>query len=460
MGELRERIKARTEENKDKLLDYLKLESVSAQKREIDETAAYVKNLLEAFGAEVEILSLADKPLAHPVVYGFIPAKEVNKPTLLIYNHYDVQPEDPVEEWQTRPFEPVEKDGAIFCRGVSDNKANLIARLNAIQLYLEDHDGLPINIKFLIEGEEEIGSVHIDDYLAQYQDKFAANACIWESGSKDGQGRLHMSAGMKGIAYFDLANQTADIDVHSSQAAIVDNAAWRLIQALASMKDAKNRVTIDGFYDLMEEPNQEARAYLDQVPFDPDALKEGLNLRTDFITDDLDYSEKEALYFYPTLTISGLDAGYQGDGAKTILPKSARAKLDVRLVPGYTPENVQKLLRDHLDSHGYADFDLDLIAAVKPFRTDLTDPFIDLMVQTGETIYGKGKAIITPNSPGTGPMQSFGHYLGVPIVGIGSEYRGSGAHAPNEHIRWEDFYDNIAHILGIIENFDQVNWAK
>lgn len=454
MEELKNQIKLMTEANKEKLLQYLKLESVSAQGRAISETADYVKELIESYGGRAEVLNLPNKPAAHPVVYGEFKAgsSAEDKPTLLFYNHYDVQPEDPVDEWQTAPFQPVEKEGALYCRGVSDNKANLIARLNAIEAVVNKNGELPINVKFLIEGEEEIGSVHIDDYLEAYQEKLAADVCIWESGSKDEKDRIHMSAGVKGIAYFDLKAQTADIDIHSSLAAVIDNAAWRLVQALATMRNSQNAITVDYFYDEMVQPTATEEAFLENVPFDGEQLKENYGLKTNFITDQLDYNEKEALYFYPTLTISGLDSGYQDKGAKTVLPKAAQAKIDVRLVPGYTPDKVYDLLRKHLDNHGFSDLELDLIASVKPFRTNLDDPFVDVMVKTAEKVYGQGNAVITPNTPGTGPMHGFGHYLKVPIIGIGSEYNKSGAHAPNEHIRWDDFYDNIAHIMTIIED--------
>lgn len=450
---LQETIKSITAANKKELFDYLKLESVSAQGRTINETANYVKSLIEKHGGYAEILTLDDLPEAFPVVYGEFKAGKNSEsaPTLLFYNHYDVQPEDPVDEWHTEPFEPVEKDGKLYCRGVSDNKANLLARLNVIQTILETDGELPINIKFLVEGEEEIGSVHIDQYLEKYQDKFKADACIWESGGKDSEDRMKISAGIKGIAYFDAKVKTADIDIHSSQAAIIDNPAWRLVHALASMRDKDNRIIVDGFYDLMEAPNETEKAFLDAMPYDPEVIRENYGLKTPFITDTLDYGEKEALVFYPTLTISGFDSGYKDKGAKTVLPKEAKAKIDVRLVPGYTPEKVYDLLRKHLDNHGFEDIELDLIASVKPFRTDLTNPFVDLVVKTGEEIYGEGKAIVTPNSPGTGPMHGFGKYLNVPIMSVGTEYYKSGAHAPNEHIRWKDFYQNMEHLILIIE---------
>lgn len=377
--------------------------------------------------------------------------------TLLFYNHYDVQPEDPLDEWKTDPFDPVVKSGKLYCRGVADNKANFMARMNAIQFLQETYGGLPCNIKFLIEGEEEIGSPHIDAYLKQYAELFKADACIWEFGSKDAQERMELACGVKGIAYFDLAVQTAEVDSHSSNAAVIDNAAWRLTQALASMRNAQHEILIDGFYDLMDEPTDLEYNILNQMPFDQEALRESFGVKGEFITKNLPYGEKEAMIFYPTLTISGMISGYTGSGAKTVLPSQARAKLDVRLVPGYTPEAVEHLLRHHLDNYGFEDVEVTQIASVMPFRTQLDHPFINIVAQAARETYGDQKVVIIPNSSGTGPMYSFAKHLAVPIVGSGTEYYNSSAHAPNEHIRLDDFYQGTVHMIKLLERFGEAN---
>lgn len=186
-----EEIKQIAEKNRELLEAYLRLESVSAQGRQMIETAEMVARIITDKGGRAELLYLADTE-APPIVYGEFsagPGGNAEK-TLLFYNHYDVQPEDPLEEWQTDPFVPTEREGKLYCRGVSDNKANFIARINAIEYYLGQEGGLPCNVKFLLEGEEEIGSPHIEAYLAQYAEKFAADACIWESGGKDAAERM------------------------------------------------------------------------------------------------------------------------------------------------------------------------------------------------------------------------------------------------------------------------------
>lgn len=445
-------VKRISDKNMDLFYDYLRLESVSAQGRQIKQTAQAVQVLIENIGGEAKVLELEG---AHPVVYGFFEAGQAgdSEKTLLFYDHYDVQPEDPLDEWHTEPFEPTVKDDILYARGVSDNKANFMARINAVEAYKNTEEGLPVNVKFFVEGEEEIGSPHVDDYLKAYSDLFAADVCIWEAGSKDSEERLGISAGVKGIAYYEARVNSADIDMHSSLAAIADNSAWRLVQALASMRNTKNEITVDGFYDMMTPPTDLEKKVSAEMPFDPNASKQTYGLKHPLITDQLPYSPEEALVFYPTLTISGLLSGYTGPGAKTILPRQAMAKIDVRLVPGYEPDKVTKLLREHLDKHGFEDVDLELITSVMPFRIDLEDPFVETVINSAKKVYGEDKVVLEPNAAGTGPMYGFGKYLNVPILGSGVEWEKSGAHAPNENIRLADFYQGVEHMVVLLESY-------
>lgn len=448
----KKRLKEISDKNMYTFYDYLRLDSVSTQGRNILETAAFVKKLIESVGGKGELLSDFG---GNPIVYGsFEAGRGGNKEkTLLFYNHYDVQPEDPIDEWESEPFEPTVKEGILYCRGVSDNKANFMARINAIAALNETEEGLPCNVKFLVEGEEEIGSPNIDLYLEKYAELFKADACIWESGSKDNQERFVIDAGIKGIAYFEATVESADIDMHSSLAAVADNAAWRLTHALASLRNEKNEILIDGFYNLMTPPTEFEKEVVEKLPFNPEATRETFGLKQPFITDQLSYTPQEALVLYPTLTISGLQSGYTGPGTKTVLPRQAFAKIDVRLVPGYEPKNVKDAIRHHLDAHGFEDVQLDLLTGEKPFRTDLTDPFVKTVVESAQKTYGEENVILRPNSPGTGPMYGFGEYLNVPILGSGTGWAKSGAHAPNENIRLEDFYQGVQHIATLLTDF-------
>lgn len=447
----KEQIKEVADKQMDRFFEYLRLDSVSTQGRSIPETATYVKQLIESVGGKAELLNDLG---GNPIVYGAFeagPGGNAEK-TLLYYNHYDVQPEDPLDEWESEPFEPTVKDGILYCRGVADNKANFMARILAIALLNETEEGLPCNIKFLVEGEEEIGSPNIDLYLEKYAKLFKADACIWESGSKDVEERFNIQAGIKGIAYFDAWVESANVDIHSSQGAIVDNAAWRMTHALASLRTADNDVVIEGFYETMTPPTDLEKEFVEKLPFSPDKYKENYGLKHGFIVEGKEKSPQEALVLYPTLTISGMVSGYTGPGTKTVLPRRAEAKIDVRLVPGMDPEYVYEVIRKHWDKQGFEDVQLKLLTGEKPFRTDLTDPFVDIVLESAKKVYGED-VILSPNSAGTGPMHGFGEYLNVPILGSGTGWAKSGAHGPNESTRLEDFYQGIEHMIVLLKDF-------
>lgn len=432
--------------------DYLRLESVSTEKKQIPETVAYVKELIEETGGEVKVL---DDLGGHPVIYGYFKASPQGNShkTLLFYNHYDVQPAEPLEEWRTQPFEPTVIDDILYARGVSDNKANFMARLNALSI-LKEEGGLPCNVKFLLEGEEEIGSPNLEGYIEKYADLFEADACIWEAGSKDKYENYVVSAGLKGIAYFELEVTTANIDIHSSMAAIIDNPAWRLIHALESMKNSKNEIIVEGFHDDIQPLSEKDKTAAVNQPFDADKIKEQFGLTGKLITEGSQVSPTEALAFYPTMTVCGFSSGYTGPGIKTVLPKVAKAKLDCRLVPGQDPNHIHTCIRRHLDANGFADVSVTMIGAEGAQRTSLDDPFIETVVKTAQEVYGdENPVIVSPSMAGTGPSELFEKYLKLPIAGVGAGWAKSGAHAPNENIRMKDFYQNTAHMVTLMTAF-------
>lgn len=453
MSVLEKTVKKISDDRENEFFDYLRLDSVSAQDRKIPETVAYVKSLIEETGGETKVL---DDLGGNPVVYGFFPAgNHGNKDrTLLFYNHYDVQPEDPIEEWDSIPFEPTVKDGILYCRGVADNKANLMVRLYAIQALLETEGELPCNIKFLVEGEEENGSPSLGGYLEKYADLFKADACIWEFGGKDKEENFVIDAGIKGMAYFDIYVESADIDIHSAMGAVVNNAAWRLTNALASMRTGDNRIHVDGFYDNIIPPTEFEKEVVANYPTNEAGFKELYGLKHSFITNDLDCTPEEALTFYPTMTICGFSSGYSGPGSKTVLPRIASAKLDCRLVPGQDPEYIRDVIRQHLDKQGFEDVIVDLIKGQKAFRSDLTDDFVDVVVNSAKKAYGaETDVILSPNNAGTGPMYNFDKYLKLPVLSSGCGWANSKAHAPNESVRLKDFHDGTLHMVYLLEEF-------
>ncbi|MBM7661987.1 acetylornithine deacetylase/succinyl-diaminopimelate desuccinylase-like protein [Bacillus mesophilus] len=432
------------------LKNYLRLPTISAQNKAIPETVQFVVELFEQAGGEAKVL---DELGGNPVVYGFFPAgsKGDSTKTLLFYNHYDVQPPEPLNEWNSEPFEPTILDGKLFARGVSDNKGDLIARLTAIKV-LKQLDGLPCNIKFMVEGEEEIGSPNLAPYLVKYKDLFKADACIWEFGGKDEEERVNMVAGIKGMAYMELTCAGADIDMHSSVGAYVDNAAWRLVQALATMRNEKNDILVKGFYDDIDEPTELEKEVVANLPFNEEAVRNLYGLKRPLITEAKGVDPREAMVFQPTMTICGIESGYTGEGAKTVLPKNAKVKLDCRLVPGQDPQHIFESVQAHLKAHGFDDINVVLINGQKAYRSDYNHPFVAHVLETASAVYEK-EAVLAPNSAGTGPMYEFGNQLQVPVVSTGVGWVESKAHAPNESIRLVDFEEGVVHMAYMLSGF-------
>ncbi|MCM3457053.1 M20/M25/M40 family metallo-hydrolase [Heyndrickxia oleronia] len=440
------------------LQKYLSLQTVSAQSKAIPETVAYVVKQIEDINGETIVL---DELGGNPVIYGYFAAGENgdSTKTLLFYNHYDVQPPEPLEEWDTEPFEPTIIDGKLFARGASDNKGDLMARLTAIKLLQNQDGGLPCNVKFLIEGEEEIGSPNLAPYLEKYQELFQADACIWEFGGKDEKERISMVAGIKGMAYLELTCVGADIDMHSSVGAYVDNAAWRLVQALATMKNEQNDILVEGFYDGIIEPTEEEKKVVSELPFNEEAVIDLYGLKRPLITKAKGIDPRTAMVFHPTMTICGLDSGYTGEGAKTVLPKIAKAKLDCRLVPGQDPNHILLSVKKHLEKHGFNDIEVQMINGQKAYRSNYNHPFIDHVLESAKEVY-ENDVILSPNAAGTGPMYIFGEHLKLPIVSTGVGWVGSKAHAPNESIRIKDFEDGIVHMAYMLNGFSSALETK
>lgn len=437
----------------EQLKGYLRIPTISAQDSAIPETVAHVVSMIENIGGETKVL---DDLGGNPVVYGFFTAGENGdkERTLLFYNHYDVQPPEPLEEWNTDPFNPTVIDGKLFARGASDNKGDLVARLTAIKVLQNIDGGLPCNIKFLIEGEEEIGSPNLAPYLQKYKDLFKADACIWEFGGKDEKDRISMVAGIKGMAYLELSCVGADIDMHSSVGAYVDNAAWRLVHALGTMKNANNEILVEGFYDGIAEPTDTEMEAVKKIPFSDEAISRLYGLKRPLITAAKGVDPREAMVFHPTMTICGLESGYTGKGAKTVLPKSARAKVDCRLVPGQDPDHILSCVQDHLEKHGFSDVKAEMINGQKAYRSDYDHPFVAHVLKTAEETY-QAEVVLAPNSAGTGPMYEFGKQLQLPIVSTGIGWVESKAHAPNESIRVKDFEQGVVHMAYMLSGFSK-----
>jgi acetylornithine deacetylase/succinyl-diaminopimelate desuccinylase-like protein len=428
-------VRAREREYIDELKTLVRLPTVSAQQSAIDETARAVLDRARRAGVAAESLRVEGGP---PTIVGETGKGER---TLLVYDHYDVQPPDPLDEWKTPPFEPTERDGYLFARGVSDNKGNLMARLQAIEAYRATIGELPLRVRVLYEGEEEIGSEHLAEFVKAHAGRLRADGCIWEAGYKDAAGRPTISLGLKGIAYFELRVRGAKQDAHSSVATIIPNAAWRLVWALGTLKNDKDEIAIDGLMDAVRKPTPEEIRMLEALPYDEDGTKRIHDVPR-FIRGLTGTPLKLKHFFEPTCTICGLTSGYSGPGSKTVLPAVASAKLDFRLVPDLTPELVERLLRAHLERRGFADVEVVAMHGERPSRWPADSAPARAAVAACRATYGTDP-VVYPLMVGSGPMAQVCDQLAIPVVGFGSGNASSANHAPNENIAVADYVDHI-----------------
>lgn len=423
--------------------------SVSAQKDGLVECAQMVADMLLQRGFAVEIIPTEGAP----VVYGERQGR--TDKTLLFYNHYDVQPAEPLELWDSPPFEPSLRDGLLYGRGVSDDKGHLVSRLFAIDALLAVDGELPCNVKFAVEGEEETGSVSLEPFVRDYRHKLAADACVWEFGYVDHRDVPIQFLGLRGICYVELSVETAKIDVHSGTGgSIFPNAAWRLVWALNSLKGPDERIKIPGHYDKVVPPSERDRQLMAALPEIADEYisRYGIDHFLKGLTGGVEL--KLAEVFEPTCTICGLDSGYQGPGSKTVLPARASAKVDFRLVPDQHPDEVLTALRAHLDEQGFSDVQITYHGGVPAARTDPDDPFVKLVVEAARDVYGVPMEVV-PMTGGSGPNHAFKHYLNLPIVTAGVGHPGTQAHAPNENMRIDLYLKGAKHILRILKDFGE-----
>jgi len=439
-------LEAHLDDSLDELARLVAQPSVGAQNLGIIECAGLVAGMLQRRGFEVEVV----KTGGAPVVVAERAGRSARR--LLFYNHYDVQPPEPLELWDSPPFEAVIRDGRMFGRGISDDKGHLVARLFAIDALLATHGELPCRVKFAIEGEEETSSTHLHEFVLAHKDRLAADACVWEFGYVDDHGVPIQHLGLRGICYVELSIETASIDAHSGLGgSIFPNAAWRLTWALASLKGPDERIRVAGHYDRVRPPSERDRAIMAALPEGDAELRERYGVRA-FLRGLAGADLRVAEVFEPTCTICGLTSGYQGPGSKTVLPARASAKVDFRLVPDQMPEETVQLLRAHLDREGFSDVQITFLGGEPPGRTDLDDPFAKLVVATATDVYGQPMRVV-PMVGGSGPNAMFIRDLGLPVVTAGLGYPDSRVHAPNENIRIDLYLKHARHMARVLEAF-------
>ncbi len=439
-GDVSRRIEESREECIGMLADLISLKTVSAwgDHGEMRRGAEAVAELLEDTGFRAEIRSYG----GYPLVIGEIGSGDKS---IIIYNHYDVQPPDPLDEWKSDPFKLEERNGKLYGRGVADNKGNIAARicaLRALRPYLEK---LGLRIKYIVEGEEEIGSPTLEEAARSLGGWLKANGGFWETGYIDRMDRLRIPLGYKGMIYVEIRLRGASRDAHSGYAPLVPNPAWRLAKLLTLIKDEEGHIKVDWLYKGMIDLGPEAEKLLEELgSSELEELREELGLRQ--FAENLGGIEAlRKLHLYPSINVSGLYAGYTGRGSKTIVPAVAGAKIDIRPVPGQDPRALLSELEDFLARNGFGDAEIIVHSAYPSGYTRPGESIVRASVRAGEEVYGV-RPVLTPLSPGSGPIYVFTNIAGTPMTGAGVGYYGSRTHAPNENIRVRDFVRNAKHV--------------
>lgn len=417
--------------------------SIAAQGIGMTETADMIVKKMKALGIKTQKMPVKN---GNAVIYGEI--QGTSDKTVLFYDHYDVQPPEPLEQWISPPFEPEVRDGKLFARGVSDNKGPLYTRLHALETIMNTNGKLPVNVKFLIEGEEEIGSPNLESFVAAHKELLAADVCVWENAHKAEGDHPVVRLGNKGMLYVELRAKGAATDYHSRFAPILPNAAWRLVWALSTLKDRNEKILIKGFYDSIRPIPQEEYGVLAAMAGQEEKICERAKVKE--LLNGVEGIEFANQFLNgPTCTICGISSGYTGQGSKTVLPCYAMAKLDFRLVVDQNPETILKLLRTHLDEHGFEDIEIVAHSTTKPSKTPITDPVVKIAVAAGKFVYDKS-FIIEPSAAGTGPRCVFSDWSDMPIIGIGPGYPGALNHAPNENLVIRDYCQAVKHIIAFL----------
>ena len=436
--------------------------SVSAKKQGITECASLVADIMDRAGIHSQILHLDqdicdgrhdDDSSANPIVYGEAKSKaNPNGKTILFYNHYDVQPEDPIELWDKDPFSGKVEGNYIFGRGASDDKGELITRIKAVEYFLKMTGDVPCNVKFIVEGEEEIGSKNISQYLTRYKDMFACDGIIWEFGYVDEKDIPIISLGMKGLLYVELVAKGPSRDAHSSLAVLIENPAWHLIRALNSMRDSAGRILVKDWYNEVRDFSAQDISLIEQEPFNEESFKKEYSIEK-FVDNISGAETRKALAGNPTCNIAGILSGYIGEGAKTVLPAEAIAKLDFRLVPDMVPEKQLERIKKHLKENGFKENEIAVkfIHGEAAARVSATDPFVNIVQEAAKEIFGS--VITSVSSAGTGPMHSFIEILKSPCVSVGSTYVYAKIHSPNEFARVDLLNNATKCICNIMEKF-------
>jgi acetylornithine deacetylase/succinyl-diaminopimelate desuccinylase-like protein len=442
-------------QNRDRALDelkaWLRIPSVSAKSEHRADTARAADWLAERMRAAglttVEVIPTA----GHPVVLGEWRGAAEGSPTLLVYGHYDVQPPEPLDEWKSAPFEPEVRDGNLYARGSVDDKGQVYLHLKAVEALLATSGSLPANVVFVVEGEEEIGSPNLAAFLKENAERLACDAVLISDTTMFAPGLPSITTGLRGLAYMEVRVQGPATDLHSgAYGGAVVNPANALARIISRLHDGEGRITIPGFYDRVKELTAEQRDGIAKLPFEEETLRREVGAPK--LGGEAGYGPLERIWARPTLDVNGLFSGYTGEGAKTVLPARAMAKVSMRLVPDQDYREVERLFTEHVRSlapEGVT-VEVEALHGGQPWHAEGGGPVFEAAARALEQAYGRKPVYIREG--GSIPIvQAFQETLDAPVLLIGFGLPGENAHAPNEWMSLDNFHRGAEAIAGLYE---------
>jgi acetylornithine deacetylase/succinyl-diaminopimelate desuccinylase-like protein len=437
----------------EELKDFIRIPSVSTlpeHKSDVETAARFVADSLRRAGIEnVEVISTA----GHPLVYGdWLHAP--GKPTVLCYGHYDVQPPDPLELWNHPPFEPVVLNGNIYARGACDDKGQMYMHIKAVEALRAVNGTLPLNVKFLIEGEEEIGGAAIAKYVAEHTEKLKADVALVSDTALYAEGLPTLCVGLRGLVYMEVEASGPSRDLHSGYyGGAAPNAVWGLIELLAQCKDANGHVQIPGFYDDVAEPAAQEKESWSRLPFSEKEFLEK-EVGATALTGEPGFPVLDRVWARPTLEVHGIAGGFTGAGSKTVIPSKATAKISFRMVPNQDPKKCIDAFRDFLEDHQPAGITIELrvLGASPAIIVNPDHPAIETAARAFSEMLGKPMVFIR-NGGSIPVVGDFAKHLGIPTVLMGFGLPDDGLHSPNEKYRLENYYTGIMTVAHFLEEY-------
>jgi len=442
MSDVQEYIDSNKEQFREELFELLRIPSVSTNsehKQDVREAAEFLLAKLNSLDLDRAELFETD---GNPIVYGELNS-DPSMPTVLVYGHYDVQPPDPLELWETPPFEPTVRNGDIYARGASDDKGQSFTHIKAVESYKKTGTDFPVNVKFIYEGEEEVGSTHLVPFIKEQREMLECDMVLISDTAMFAEDTPSITYGLRGLAYMELEVTGPNRDLHSGvYGGAVDNPANVLCEIIARLKDDEGRVQIPGFYDKVKDLTEEEREAYAKLPFDVEEYKKNLDIEA--VNGEKGYSTLERASARPTLDVNGLWSGYQGEGAKTVLPAKAGAKVSMRLVPEQDPKEIARLFEKQIQNLAPDTVKVKVTEhhGGHPAATDLSFYGLQAAAKAFEEVYDK-EPLFTREGGSIPIVADFEKVLGAQSILMGLGLNSDAIHSPNEKFALKDFYRGI-----------------